>query len=749
MKRTGEVAHAKAQRRKGELRGRENAASSIAHSAWHAKAQRRKGELRGRENVASSIAHSAWHAKVQRRKGELWGRVNAASSIAHSAWHAKAQRRKGELWGLAVAGFTAAALFLLLMGSAAAQGDAPVLHPGEVATGAITSSSSDAWRVTVCAGDVATVTLTSADFTPYLEVTDVAEEIVASSAAEDETGARVVLTATATTSYTLFAGPDRRSARGDYALALVTAHLDAAQRDLLAPDGFVAAGAAVAGSVTRQAGESWLLYACAGEPVTLTVAGAFAPYLEVLAGDGETVLAEAEGNATAGAALRGFAPETTGPLLLVVSGVTSRDRGAYTLTVAAASASPAGAGPSVTPTRRAVVTATPSATPTATPLACTVQTNGLNMRSGPGVVYDPPLRALNAGTPLRAVARTAAADWLQVTVQPAGSPGWVAARFVNCIGDIQRLPIGQTPPTPQPTATSNRPTATTTPTRPAVVILPAPPTPTPPALVVIPGGGPSGDGWNAQITTGAGLASTVDGVAVFRRGMYIRLDIYSTPGNRRVQQVRFFISDDNTGEVDVHTQTEAVAAYCSFGGNEVCEVLRLDGSARWPSTGIPIRNHSYSVNMEVTLADGSVNNWFAQIRVDSPDLVESGGQQPIYAEITETGPGSNSDFVEGALAFRVDAHDPAVGTNGGDGIDFVNMWVYGPDGREVRFRREGTSGYCIFQNGEPTCNVWVFAEHDNRWPEGAQFRPGLHTLRAEVHADDGRVVVLERVIELY
>ncbi len=696
------------------------------------------------------------HAKAQRRKGELRGRVNAASSIAHSAWHVKMPRRKGELRRLAAAGFIAAALFFLLMGSAAAQGDAPVLHPGEAATGAITSSSGDAWRVTVCAGDVATVTLTSADFTPYLEVTDVTEQIVASSAAEDEAGARVVLTATATTSYTLLAGPDRRSARGDYALALVTAHLDAAQRDLLAPDGFVAAGAVVTGSVTRQAGESWLLYACAGEPVTLTVAGAFAPYLEVLAGDGETVLAEAEGDATAGAALRGFAPEATGPLLLVVSGVTSRDRGAYTLTVAAAGVPAAGPGPSATPTRRAVVTATPSATPTAAPLACTVQTNGLNMRSGPGVAYDPPLRALNAGAPLRAVARNAAADWLQVTVQPAGTPGWVAARFVNCIGDIQRLPIGQTPPTPQPTATSNRPTVTRTPTAttPAVVVIPpsAPTaTPTPPALVVIPGGGPSGDGWNAQITTGAGLASTVDGAAVFRRGLYIRLDIYSTPGNRRVQQVRFSFSDDDTGEFDVHTLTEAVAAYCSFGGNEVCEVLRLDGNARWPSTGIPIRNHSYSVNMEVTLDDCTVNNWFAQIRVDSPDLAESANvsEQPLYAEITETGPGSNSDFVEGALAFRVDAHDPAVGTNGGDGIDFVNMWVYGPDGREVCFRREGMSGYCIFENGEPTCNAWVFAEHDNRWPEGAQFRPGVHTLRAEVHADDGRVVVLERVIELY
>jgi hypothetical protein len=215
-----------------------------------------------------------------------------------------------------------------------------------------------------------------------------------------------------------------------------------------------------------------------------------------------------------------------------------------------------------------------------------------------------------------------------------------------------------------------------------------------------------------------------------------------------VEQVRFSIFDNDTSE-DVHSQIEGSAGYCSFGGGEPCNTLRLDRDARWPSTGIPVRNHSYSVDMEVTLDDGTTNYWNAQIRVDSPDLVESGGgQQPLYAAITETGPGSNSDFVEDALAFRVDAHDPTVGTNGGDGIDFVLMWVYGPDGREVRFRREGTSGYCIFQNGEPTCNVWVFAEHDNRWPEGELFQPGPHRLYAEVHADDGRVEVLERVIEI-
>ncbi len=96
-----------------------------------------------------------------------------------------------------------------------------------------------------------------------------------------------------------------------------------------------------------------------------------------------------------------------------------------------------------------MTTVRPTATPVA--LACTVQTNDLNMRSGPGVVYDPPLRKLSAGTPLRALARSTAADWIQVEVLPARTPGWLATRFVNCIGNVQSLPVGQIPPTPQPT----------------------------------------------------------------------------------------------------------------------------------------------------------------------------------------------------------------------------------------------------------------------------------------------------------
>ena len=117
-------------------------------------------------------------------------------------FNAKPQSRKEKARALAVAALGAAAMFTLLLGSAAAQDDAPVLHPGERAAGVIDSSTGDNWRVTVCAGDMVTLTLTSPDFTPYLEVTDASDELIASSVAEDDLGAVATISVTETTSYT-------------------------------------------------------------------------------------------------------------------------------------------------------------------------------------------------------------------------------------------------------------------------------------------------------------------------------------------------------------------------------------------------------------------------------------------------------------------------------------------------------------------------------------------------------------------
>ena len=96
--------------------------------------------------------------------------------------------------------------------------------------------------------------------------------------------------------------------------------------------------------------------------------------------------------------------------------------------------------------------------------ACVVQVNGLNLRSGPGTVFAPPVAALPAGLALKPLAFVErgfpSGQWLEV--QAGGQAGWVAAsqQSLACNFDPATLPAGAIPPTPAPTNTPVVPTNT-------------------------------------------------------------------------------------------------------------------------------------------------------------------------------------------------------------------------------------------------------------------------------------------------
>lgn len=133
-----------------------------------------------------------------------------------------------------------------------------------------------------------------------------------------------------------------------------------------------------------------------------------------------------------------------------------------TLTAAARpSDTPSPAEPSPTATDTAAV---PTETPTEVP-SCLVVASILNLRSGPGLVYDPPLQTMSAGTVLLPFAKNGDGSWLEVQLQGESTTGWVSAsaQFISCNFDPSGLPLGQIPPTPTPTNTST-PAPTLTPT---------------------------------------------------------------------------------------------------------------------------------------------------------------------------------------------------------------------------------------------------------------------------------------------
>jgi hypothetical protein len=108
--------------------------------------------------------------------------------------------------------------------------------------------------------------------------------------------------------------------------------------------------------------------------------------------------------------------------------------------------------PTLPPTQ-AAVTAPPSIPPTAAPTSAGggsaitgtfLQT--LNVRSGPGLTFSPPIGSFTAGQTTDVLARSAAGDWYKVRYL--NGEGWVFAQLVTLDGDPAQLPVDAGPPAP-------------------------------------------------------------------------------------------------------------------------------------------------------------------------------------------------------------------------------------------------------------------------------------------------------------
>lgn len=96
--------------------------------------------------------------------------------------------------------------------------------------------------------------------------------------------------------------------------------------------------------------------------------------------------------------------------------------------------------------------AQPSPVPTSsTPLATFNQP--VNVRRGPGTIFNPPIGSFNAGQTSEILARNPAGDWYKVRY--GGGEGWVFAQLISVSGNVSSLPVDQGPPVP----TSAPPTA--------------------------------------------------------------------------------------------------------------------------------------------------------------------------------------------------------------------------------------------------------------------------------------------------
>ena len=256
----------------------------------------------------------------------------------------------------------------------------------------------------------------------------------------------------------------------------------------------------------------------------------------------------------------------------------------------------------------------PPDTPPPSPL-CTVSAGALNLRIGPGTIYDPPIGALPAGMELSPLAFSPTGfpggQWLQVQVLVGGQVGWVSvgSQYISCNVNPADLPLGVAPPTPTATAT------------------PIPPTNTPPPLPTRKSVPPDGGDLDSRIFRTAKIilpdnAEIRDGIVIFRHRIVFQLEVYDpnrgSSDGAGIREVTFTINDPDEGQV--HERTERQPGYCVFGGGEPhCNVwVPSEHDDRWPD-GDRINNHTtYDVDFRVVLEDDHEDdvNWRWSFRLE-------------------------------------------------------------------------------------------------------------------------------------
>lgn len=413
-------------------------------------------------------------------------------------------------------------------------------------------------------------------------------------------------------------------------------------------------------------------------------------------------------------------------------------------TVTPTQTTPPDISPGVTATLATSPTAPADASPTVATgaLRCQVTASGLNLRSGPGTVFSPPLTALGNGAELTPRSFIASGfpggQWLEVQA-PGGQIGWVSAdpQLVNCNVNFTALPVGTAPPTPIPTPTPTpSPTATSVPT----------PTPTPLIFAVVPvDGADDNDFLQGRRVILPGLTpQQVTIPPVFRNRISFGIEAYDIrfgthdgAGIDRVDITLIYNSDE--GDIVVHQEVEQEASFCAFGSaGPSCNIwVFAEHNNRWPN-GYPILNGSYQVEFDIVPLQGDLTQWRWSFEIEGLDSGTLPGEGTLVAEIVQTGLSSTSTLVTTALVFQVRAYHTGYGATDGDGINRVEFSVFDQQGNEVYQKVEGAPAYCAFGGGEPDCTVLPLD----------QIESGFYTLQAIAHAQDGQTVMVSQEVEI-
>jgi len=222
----------------------------------------------------------------------------------------------------------------------------------------------------------------------------------------------------------------------------------------------------------------------------------------------------------------------------------------------------------------------------------------LNLRSGPGTAYNPPLAVLEEGTEFVPIGfepqGVPGGPWVQAQVESTNQTGWVSAgeQFVSCNLELATLPEVDVPPPPK--------------------------------------------GVPPRVGTGAVDGDNIDSFRFsfdYNPDYLVRMYVFRSDDEnevfsvdkdgRGIDSVEFIVntlvSPNNVGE-EHYRRTEMNPGYCIFAGGEPdCNPWIFENDQnKWVAGGGPVEEGNYLLTVIVTAKDNEVGKWFIDFNIDLP-----------------------------------------------------------------------------------------------------------------------------------
>ena len=112
-------------------------------------------------------------------------------------------------------------------------------------------------------------------------------------------------------------------------------------------------------------------------------------------------------------------------------------------------------------------------------------------------------------------------------------------------------------------------------------------------------------------------------------------------------------------------------------------------------------------------------------------------------DVKQTEPDDTLSRIHNALVFEVEYEN-----NSNLAVERIDLYIERYDGRILQKISQPEAPYCGFGSDGTKCTTYVFAEHNQLWPDGSSIKPMMVVLRAIAYSDNVPISATTQAIEI-